>query len=102
MTKKLLFILALTLNIGIFTPKANAAAMMELIEVEQQPQISVVNGNVLRIEGANGKILEIYNVAGVRIKTVRIEGAECLQELNQTKGCYIVKIGKTVRKISIK
>jgi hypothetical protein len=47
-------------------------------------------------------MLFIYNVAGVRVMSLKIEGADKLIDLNLPKGCYIVKVGKVVRKISIK
>ena len=46
--------------------------------------------------------LSIYNVAGVHVQSFRVEGADRRYELNLPKGCYIVKVGKVVRKISIK
>ena len=40
-------------------------------------------------------------MAGVRVMSVKVEGADKRIELNLPKGCYIVKVGKLVRKISI-
>ena len=34
--------------------------------------------------------------------SVKVEGAEKSFELSLPKGCYIVKVGKVVRKISVK
>lgn len=80
-----------------------AAPLMELIEVEQQSaQITLTDNNVLHITGGAGQVLEIYNVAGVRLSTTKIDSQEKRVDLNLTKGCYIVKVGKTVRKISVK
>ena len=82
---------------------AEAAPLMELIEVEQQSaQITLTDNNVLHITGGAGQVLEIYNVAGVRLSTTKIDSQEKRVDLNLTKGCYIVKVGKTVRKISVK
>ena len=82
---------------------AEAAPLMELIEVEQQgAQITLTDNNVLHITGGAGQVLEIYNVAGVRLSTTKIDSQEKRVDLNLTKGCYIVKVGKTVRKISVK
>ena len=53
-------------------------------------------------EGARGEEREVYNVAGVRVMSVKVEGAERSFELSLPKGCYIVKVGKVVRKISVK
>ena len=82
---------------------AEATPLMELIEVEQQSaQITLTDNNVLHITGGAGQVLEIYNVAGVRLSTTKIDSQEKRVDLNLTKGCYIVKVGKTVRKISVK
>ena len=79
---------------------ANVA--IEIIEQEFQNVTISVNQSVVRVSGANGQVMYVYNVAGVRLMTIRIEGNDKSFELNLPKGCYIVKIGKTVRKISIK
>ncbi len=56
----------------------------------------------LRVTGASGQMLQVYNVAGVCIMSVRVDGDDRHYDLNLTKGCYIVKVGKVVRKISIR
>lgn len=56
----------------------------------------------LRVTGASGQMLQVYNVAGVCIMSVRVDGDDKHYDLNLTKGCYIVKVGKVVRKISIR
>lgn len=52
--------------------------------------------------GANGEMLYVYNVAGVRVKSVKVDGDDKRFEMNLPKGCYILKVGKTVRKVSIR
>lgn len=61
-----------------------------------------ISGSVLTITGANGQMLQIYNVAGVRVMNVKVEGDEKRYDLSLPKGCYIIKVGKYVRKISIR
>lgn len=76
--------------------------MIEIVENDfQTPSISVTESTV-HVTNASGEMLYVYNVAGVRVMTVKIEGADKKIELNLPKGCYILKVGKTVRKISIK
>ena len=72
-----------------------------LNSIERHPAF-IVNQSVVRVSGANGQVMHVYNVAGVRLMTIRIDGNDKSFELNLPKGCYIVKVGKTVRKISIK
>ena len=46
--------------------------------------------------------LVIYNVAGKCIKTFKVEGPDRQYELNLPKGIYIVKVGNTARRITVK
>lgn len=64
-------------------------------------RISVVNGNSIRVQNAQGATMEIYNVTGVKVATHKIDSADKTISPNLSRGCYIVKIGKTVRKVSI-
>ena len=77
---------------------ACAASSIEIIDND----IATVSESTLRVTGASGLMLTIYNVAGVHVQSFRVEGADRHYELNLPKGCYIVKVGKVVRKISIK
>lgn len=82
--------------------RANAA--IEIIENDLQPTAAniTVNGGSIRVSGANGKIMYVYNLAGVRIHSIKVEGADRTYDLNLSKGCYIIKVGTTVRKVSLK
>ena len=79
---------------------ANSA--IEIMENGFQNVSISVNQSTLHVVNANGQTLEIYNVAGVKVMNIKIEGNDKKYELNLPKGCYIVKIGKLARKISIK
>lgn len=81
---------------------ANAAPSIEIIEQENLPVTISLTETTLHVAGANGQVLQVYNVAGVRVMSVKVEGQDKKIELNLPKGCYIVKVGKMVRKISIK
>ncbi len=101
MKKILVIAFASLLAFGVPTVSfANVA--IEIIEQEFQNVTISVNQSVVRVSGANGQVMHVYNVAGVRLMTIRIDGNDKSFELNLPKGCYIVKVGKTVRKISIK
>lgn len=60
-----------------------------------------VANNKVRISGANGQVMEIFNLTGVKVATIRIESGDKSYNLNLPQGCYILKVGKIVRKISI-
>ena len=73
MTKNIFSIAFAVLAIFGSAQTADAAPLMELIEVEQQgAQITLVTNNVLHIVGGAGQTLEIYNVAGVKLKTTKM------------------------------
>lgn len=81
-----------------------ASAAIEIIENDMQPNAAciTVNGSQIRVSGANGQTLYVYNVAGVRVQSVKVEGADRHFDFNLPKGCYILKVGNTVRKVSLK
>ena len=60
-----------------------------------------VQGQFVSITGAQGETLEVVSLTGRKVMTVKIESPAQKVELNIPKGCYILKIGKTVRKVSV-
>ncbi len=72
------------------------------IETEMSAVSLSVNGTKAHISGADGETLEIYNLTGVKVATIRIDSNDKTLNLNLSKGCYILKVGKVVRKISIR
>lgn len=94
------FLFTLLLSVGAAAPM-QARTAVDLIDQEfQTASISVV-GNVLHVTGAEDELLSIYNVTGVRVMSVKVDGSDKRYTLNLPKGCYIVKVGKLVRKVSI-
>lgn len=64
--------------------------------------ISVTESSV-HIKNAEKQVLEVYNLAGVKVATFHIESNDRLIELNHlAKGCYILKVGKVVRKVYLR
>ena len=61
-----------------------------------------VLGQNVRIQNGFGQMLEVYNVTGVRVASFRIDGDDKTFALNLPKGIYILKVGKFVRKISLR
>lgn len=83
---------------------------VEIIETDYDGQkggislrvISDGNGQTrLRITNANGQTLSIYDVSGAPVKRIKVDGVDKTYELNLRKGCYIVKVGNVVRKVSV-
>ena len=98
---KKIFIIALTLAMA-FTP-VSMLAQTERDGIEMSVSgitLSIKDGNVT-ISGANGEVMEIFNLTGVKVSTIRIDSSEKTFALNLPKGCYLIKVGKIVRKISV-
>lgn len=101
MTKYIYTLLLLTMTI--VTPlTAYAEPVTDEIEHMQSPSVTVVEGSQLRVTNGNGQTLRVYNVTGVQVRVFKVDGMDKCYDLNLPKGCYIIKIGKTVRKISIR
>ncbi|NPD81498.1 T9SS type A sorting domain-containing protein [Prevotella sp. PINT] len=98
---KYIYSILFALTMTVVVPEC-AMANVEIIEQEQQPVVSVTNESTIHVANANGQMLYVYNVAGVRVKSFVVDGHDRHYDLNLPKGCYIIKVGKTVRKISIK
>ena len=76
------------------------AGVMEMAQ-EQDMDVSYQNGYLL-VTGAEGCTLEIVSLTGNKVLSLNIESPAQKIELNIPKGCYIVKVGKVVRKVSIR
>ena len=85
-------------------PVSMMASDPEQVSVEQtiEDDITItVNGQWVVINGAQGKTLEVVSLTGRRVMTTKIESPAQRVELNVPKGCYILKIGKVVRKVTV-
>ena len=71
-------------------------------EVEANTPKMVVGKGSVRILNAANQYLEVYNVTGVRVTFQRIENQDQTISFYYTKGCYIFKIGKLVRKVYVR
>ena len=74
----------------------------EPIETTVSAVSIVVSGNTLRVAGTNGEDIEVFNQKKKKITTIKTESTGKVYSVNLPKGCYLVKIGKVVRKISIR
>ncbi len=102
MKKNVLTIMFFSMLLGTIPLQVSAAANVEIIDNDfQQVSITVSTGGVLHISGANGQVLQVYNVLGVKVASIKVEGNDKRIELPLKSGCYIVKVGDVVRKISV-
>ena len=103
---KRLLILSFSLAVLWLVPVTASAApayfagVMELSE-EQESDVIYSEG-MLTITGAEGHVLQIVTVTGKVVLHKRIDSPAQKIELNIPKGCYIVKVGKVVRRVYIR
>ena len=97
-------ILTMTLTLMLSAPLLAVPVMMELMAVEQiDSEVTiVVEGNTVTVNGAEGLVLEIISLTGRKVAQYEINSPSQRIELNLTKGCYVFKIGKVVRKVAIR
>ena len=104
MTKRLLifsFIVTLTL----MAPQAlhaNDAVSPALEQTIDEDIVISISGQTVTISGAQGQTLEVISLTGRRIMSAKIESPAQRIDLNVPKGCYILKIGKVVRKVTVR
>ena len=94
-----------TLLLILTTSLLNTAGVCWAQEEKNEPETElsatsiVVKGSTLSVY--NGNILEIFSLTGTKVATIRIDSNEKTVDLSLKKGCYILKVNKVVRKISI-
>ena len=87
----------------VFTPVfATEMTDYDGIETSVSAITIVVSGNTVKVTGANGEDIEIFNLTGTKVATIKTDTSGKTYSANLPKGCYLVKIGKVVRKISIR
>lgn len=103
MTRKILkYAFAMTLSLAV--PMLTIASEMVAPEmaVEQSEPVISVHQSSVTVSGAVGETLEVVSLTGKSLMTVRIESPSQRVDLNVPKGCYILKVGKVVRKVTIR
>ena len=91
--------------LGLVSVSAGAAMLYfpEEMSAQQDQEIGIqYSEGVLYVTGAENQLLEVVALTGRKVLSQKIESPAQKIELNIPKGCYIVKIGDVVRKISVK
>ncbi len=104
MVKRILtfsFFIAVACGLSIKAEALTDRGVSQFEQFEERGINIVVNGSALTISGADGKVLEVVSLTGRKVATIKIENPSQRVELNIPKGCYILKIGSVVRKVSI-
>lgn len=98
---KRIWIIAISMLLLGVAPSTARMQADEPIEAEMEAITLTIQDNRAHITNADGKSLEIYNLTGVRVARIRIDGNDKQITLNLTRGCYIMKVDKVVRKVTI-
>ena len=98
---KRIWIIAISMFLLGAVPSIAHMQMDEPIEAELEAVTLTIQEGKAHITNADGKTLEIYNLTGVRVARIRIDGNDKQITLNLTRGCYIMKVDKVVRKVTI-
>ena len=69
------FLFTLLLSVG-FTSTVQARTAIDLIDLDVQTISISVLGNVLHVVGAEDEQLSVYNVTGVRVMSVKVDGGD--------------------------
>lgn len=107
MMKRILIFMTVAMMLTV-AQTANAQAPQEVqqkaqTEVELAAVTISVNESTIHIKNALNATFEVYNLAGVKVCSQKIDSSDKTIELNNLpKGCYILKVGKTVRKVYLK
>ena len=104
MTKKIL-IFSFIATLILMAPqavKANDAVMPALEQTRDEDIAISISGQTVTISGAQGQTLEVISLTGRRVMSAKIESPSQRIDLNVPKGCYILKIGKVVRKVTVR
>ena len=102
--KKSLLIFSMSLTLMLAVPSlVTAITVAPGIEEFVDEDITItISGQTVTITGGQGQTLEVVSLTGRRVMTEKIESPAQKIELNVPKGCYILKIGKVVRKVSVR
>ncbi len=102
--KKSLLIFSMSLTLMLAVPSlVTAITVAPGIEEFVDEDITItISGQTVTITGGQGQTLEVVSLTGRRVMTEKIESPAQKIELNVPKGCYILKIGKVVRKVTVR
>lgn len=103
MIKNILTYIFVTSLLLVAPQRISAATNIEIIDNDfMQVNVTVLSNGIVHVTGANGQVMQVYNVLGVKVASIKVEGNDKRIELPLKSGCYIVKVGDVVRKISIR
>ena len=105
--KRIVFILSAVLALVLFVPVTASSSVLKEYAIgimdfqDSEVTISVSQGSVY-VYGGEGMTIEVVSLTGNKVFEEQIDSPAQKFELNIPKGCYIVKVGNVVRKISVR
>ena len=97
------FLLMSTILFLLAAPVLATGILMEPALSAQIDEVSIaVEGRLVTVSGAQGEKLQVVSLTGRLVAEYDIDAPVQRVELNLSKGCYILKVGKVVRKVSIR
>jgi len=99
--RHLLVICLLALFVPVLAQKSEKAAVVAVAQ-EQGVSITLKNKNLQLVNVKVGDKIQILNILGVRVLEKKADSTTVDIILDLPQGYYIVKVGATVRKISLK
>ncbi len=97
------FLLIPTILFLLAAPIWGADILMDPAPSAQFDDVSItVEGRTVTVSGAQGEKLQVVSLTGRLVAEYDIDAPVQRVELNLSKGCYILKVGKVVRKVSIR
>ena len=104
--KRIVIIVSAVLALVLFVPtKASSSVLKEYVAgimVLQDSEVTITysQGSVY-VTGGEGLTIEVVSLTGNKVYEEVITSPSQKFDLNIPKGCYIVKVGKVVRKVSV-
>lgn len=96
------FLLISTILFLLAAPVLASGMLMDSAPSAQIDDVSIaVEGRNVTVSGAQGEKLKVVSLTGRLVAEYNIDAPVQRVELNLSKGCYILKVGKVVRKVSI-
>lgn len=97
------FLLISTILFLLAAPVLATGILMDPASSAQVDDTAIsVEGNIVTVSGAQGEKLQVVSLTGRLVAEFDITAPVQRVELNLSKGCYILKVGKLVRKVSIR
>lgn len=97
-------ILVITLTLAMAFAPISVSAQAERDGIEASASgisFSINNEGNVHVVGASGELMEVFNLTGTKVASIRIDSSDKTFALNLPRGCYLVKVGNIVRKISV-